>query len=404
MNTSISEDIKELIFEHGSVVIPGLGAFSSGYKSATIDSIQGQLSPPSLEITFDPNKIINDGVLLDYLKRKYQISTQDAQSRIDTFNENALQTFKNHEILVITDVGRLYKDYTDKIRFLPETTNFNQETFGLPAVQFYPVSRSKPEVTVPTTSAEILEKPIPQAAFVAEPVAATQQVFSEPIVAEMPFPESVDNVSSPLIPERPFNLNLPFDIKKIIPALAAAMVLILAFSIYLFNRNDKETPKSNRAEKAKIAEKPVTPETPKPEDDFVQIAPTSPSFNTATNPSAGEPPKEIASEKYYEDTKNPVKNADVLANTEGVVKATTPPVTNETNALKATIIIGGFGNKNNVNRLKSWIKKNNYGLYERKSGGLTVVGAEVSYKDKKELSRILKNFRSRYGDEVELMK
>jgi hypothetical protein len=33
-----------------------------------------------------------------------------------------------------------------------------------------------------------------------------------------------------------------------------------------------------------------------------------------------------------------------------------------------------------------------------------VVGAEINYKDKKDLSAILKRFRSRYGDGVELMK
>ncbi len=396
MNPSISDDIKEVIFQNGSVVIPGLGAFTSSYKSATVDMIQGQMSPPSLEISYDPNLIINDGVLLDFIKKKYQITTQEAQSRIDAFTEFAVNTFKNHEILVITDVGRLYKDYTDKIRYLPENTNFNQDTFGLPAVQFYPVSRSKPEVIVPQTNGAETVKP---------PVATpAQTLFSEPVTKQQPFLESVDNISTPLIPERSTPFDFPFDIKKMIPGIAAALVVIMAFCVYLFTKSDNGTAKTARQAKVKPIDKPVPapPKVePKQEEDFVQIAPLVSTPPPPANDKGAKTskPQDIASEKYYEDTKSKSKNSENLTITEGVNKSVAPDAQNQ-----ATIIIGGFANKSNINRLKSWIKSNNYGLYERKSGGLTVVGAEINYKDKKELSAILKRFRSRYGDEVELMK
>lgn len=406
MATTISEDIKELIFEHGSIVIPGLGAFSSIYKSATIDSVQGQLSPPALEISFDPNKIINDGVLLDYIKRKHQLSTQEAQGRIDDFNATVEETFKNHEILIIHEVGRLYKDYTHKIRFLPENTNFNKDTFGLPQVQFYPVSRAKtppivqqqPPTPPPPPVVVNEEKEEMPSIFMQSVVTPPQPEYSEPTLKTTnPFPESADDISTPLIPERPFNLDLPFDLKKLIPALATALVIILAFSIYLFNKEGKEAYRPPLQDKPKIAERPQA-QPPKPQEDFVQVAPL---VTPSTTPQANEEkkPQDIASEKSYEDSKNKVKEPEVLANTEGGIKAT---VIQETKASKATIIIGGFGDKNNINRHRTWIKNNGYGYYERQSGSLTVIGAVVPYKDKKELSQILSKFKAKYGNEVEI--
>ena len=98
MEIKIAEDIKELIYEHGSVVVPGLGSFSGDYKSAAIDNVQGQLAPPALDIVFNPNNVLNDGVLLDFIKNKYHVLMHEAQKAIDTFTEEVVQTFKKLQL------------------------------------------------------------------------------------------------------------------------------------------------------------------------------------------------------------------------------------------------------------------------------------------------------------------
>ena len=70
---------------------------------------------------------------------------------------------------------------------------------------------------------------------------------------------------------------------------------------------------------------------------------------------------------------------------------------------KSTIIIGGFANKSNIKRLKTWITENVYGVYGKKTGSLTVVGAEVSFENSQDLEVILKRIRARYGEEVEVL-
>lgn len=374
MEIRIAEDIKELIYDHGSVVIPGLGSFSGDYKSASIDNVLGQLAPPALDIVFNPNNVLNDGVLLDYTKNKYHVLTLEAQKAIDTFTEDVVQTFKKHEIVVIPDVGRLYRDYSDKVRFLPENTNFNTDTFGLPTVQFYPVSRNKPDPIVEKT----------------ETVVAAQTVHSEATVAKpFAFPESSDNISTPLIPEYPFDLNLPFDIRKFMPALAVALLFILVFTIYLFNKSDSNAVIDRQ--KLKVNEKPS-----KVENNVGNGGkqPTQPTPSTQ-NPSN---PQDIASDKSFKNNPtvtNPPVNSE---NSIGTVAA------KEKSQNQAVLIVGGFSNKNNIKRLKTWISNNGYGIYERKSGGLTVIGAEVNYNTKKDLNKILTRFRNRFGDEVEVMR
>lgn len=374
MEIRIAEDIKELIYDHGSVVIPGLGSFSGDYKSASIDNVLGQLAPPALDIVFNPNNVLNDGVLLDYTKNKYHVLTHEAQKAIDTFTEDVVQTFKKHEIVVIPDVGRLYRDYSDKVRFLPENTNFNTDTFGLPTVQFYPVSRNKPDPVVEKT----------------ETVVAAQTVHSEAAVAKpFAFPESSDNISTPLIPEYPFDLNLPFDIRKFMPALAVALLFILVFTIYLFNKSDSNAVIDRQ--KLKVNEKPS-----KVENNVGNAGkqPTQPTPSTQ-NPSN---PQDIASDRFFKNNPtvtNPPVNSE---NSIGTVAA------KEKSQNQAVLIVGGFSNKNNIKRLKTWISNNRYGIYERKSGGLTVIGAEVNYNTKKDLNKILTRFRNRFGDEVEVMR
>ena len=374
MEIRIAEDIKELIYDHGLVVIPGLGSFSGEYKSASIDNVLGQLAPPALDIVFNPNNVLNDGVLLDYTKNKYHVLTLEAQKAIDTFTEDVVQTFKKHEIVVIPDVGRLYRDYSDKVRFLPENTNFNTDTFGLPTVQFYPVSRNKPDPVVEKTKT----------------VVAAQTVHSEATVAKpFAFPESSDNISTPLIPEYPFDLNLPFDIRKFMPALAVALLFILVFTIYLFNKSDSNAVIDRQ--KLKENEKPSKVENNVGNGGKQPTQPTPSTQNPSKLP-------DIASDKSFKNNPtvtNPPVNSE---NSIGTV------ATKEKPQNQAVLIVGGFSNKNNIKRLKTWISNNGYGIYERKSGGLTVIGAEVNYNTKKDLNKILTRFRNRFGDEVEVMR
>jgi hypothetical protein len=357
MNIHLDEDIKEMLYEGGSVVIPGLGAFRGGYKSAYIDGIQGHLAPPSLEIIFDPNTVINDGVFVDFLRKKYQISIQEAQTAIEDFKEKAFSTFDKHELIVIPQVGRLYRDFNKKVQFLPDSTNFNTDTFGLPTAQFHPVSRTYTEKT-----------------------AAVEAIMNEtppPPITNQAFPESSDNIPYPTLTEEEPNEGKSGQWRKFMPGLTIAVLVIMTFSIYMHNQNKEKL--NPEAEKAKVN---VSPQ--KPAEDAPATSNNPPIASTPPTPQAEK--TTIANEKMVE--KSPV--------TEGSNSTLTPP-TPVVKSNKVRIICGAFGDINNINRHKKWFAANGYGVYEKPNGAITILGAEVSYSDKQDLRRIVGRLQERFG-------
>lgn len=156
MNIDITPYIKELLFENNSLVIPGFGALTLTYSPSTIDHVQGLLNPPSKSINFDKNLVVNDGKLVNIIQEKHQVSTEEANQQIAKFVNIMKDQLDRREMINIVNVGRLYKDFENNIQFIPDSTNFNKEAFGLPTVNFYPILRNKvtPETIVPTGSAK----------------------------------------------------------------------------------------------------------------------------------------------------------------------------------------------------------------------------------------------------------
>lgn len=143
MNIDITPYIKELLFENNSLVIPGFGALTLKYSPSTIDHVQGLLNPPTKSINFDGNLVVNDGKLVDIIQQKHQVSTEEAHRQIAKFVSIVKDQLDRREMVNIAGVGRLYKDFENKIQFIPDSTNFNKEAFGLPTVNFYPILRDK---------------------------------------------------------------------------------------------------------------------------------------------------------------------------------------------------------------------------------------------------------------------
>lgn len=142
MQVDVSAHIAELLYENESVAVPGLGGFVTNYKPAAIDQVQGKIHPPSKDLIFNKNLVGNDGLLVNYIKRKHDLPFSDAQTTVENYVAEIKEAIDRREIVLFPGIGRLYKDYENNLQFLPDNTNFNTESFGLPTVQFYPVVRS----------------------------------------------------------------------------------------------------------------------------------------------------------------------------------------------------------------------------------------------------------------------
>lgn len=146
MQIDIPAHIEKLLFLHNSLIIPGFGGFTATVAPAKADFSGGTVTPPSKILTFSENLVVDDGRLTQDIANTHGITTEEAQQVVASFVEKMQVLLNQREIVTLPNIGRLYKNYMQKIQFLPDATNFNAASYGLPPLQFSPLSRSR-EVT-----------------------------------------------------------------------------------------------------------------------------------------------------------------------------------------------------------------------------------------------------------------
>lgn len=183
MQIDIPAHIEKLLFLHDSLTIPAFGTFTATKTPALADYAGGTVTPPSKSLTFSENLSIDDGILINDIAVTHSISTEEARKAVTEYVEKMQGLLGQREIVTLPNVGRLYKNYVQKIQFLPDTTNFNPESFGLPPLQFSPLARSREVENAPEPPA------MPKIASTPPPApAAPATVISAPTPAAPPPP------------------------------------------------------------------------------------------------------------------------------------------------------------------------------------------------------------------------
>ena len=149
MQIDIPAHIEKLLFLHDTLVIPGFGGFTATIASAKADFTGGTVTPPSKILTFSENLTVDDGRLIQDIANTHGVSTEEARTVVTDFVGKMQALLNQREIVTLPNIGRLYKNYMQKIQFLPDATNFNAAAYGLPPLQFSPLGRSR-EVTEPS--------------------------------------------------------------------------------------------------------------------------------------------------------------------------------------------------------------------------------------------------------------
>lgn len=128
----IAKYIGDLIYDYECVVIPGLGGFISTEKSATVDPITNQFTPPFKDVHFNIHLKANDGLLVDYVARNEGISFKNAKSRVDKFVLICHKALKEGKRINFSKIGYIYSDKQQNIVFKQDkTVNYNADAFGL---------------------------------------------------------------------------------------------------------------------------------------------------------------------------------------------------------------------------------------------------------------------------------
>ncbi len=137
------EYISDLLYLHDCVIIPRFGGFICNYKSAYIDETSGLICPPTKEILFNRNLTHNDGLLVNWIANKENISFEKATSQLLLFSEELKIKLNQRQQVVFGEIGVFSTDRRFNIIFEAGKQNFYAGTFGMEPLKIAPLPSGK---------------------------------------------------------------------------------------------------------------------------------------------------------------------------------------------------------------------------------------------------------------------
>ena len=133
----VNKYIKEILKYEENVIIQGLGAFITKYKTAEITDKQGKITPPTKTILFDDKIKMDNGRLLNFIKKTERFQEEEIRNAITEFANRTLQKLDAGEHVRIDELGYLYKDKAYKIQFVQDASeNILLDTYGMEDIEW----------------------------------------------------------------------------------------------------------------------------------------------------------------------------------------------------------------------------------------------------------------------------
>lgn len=390
MQIDIAAHIEKLLFEHETLIIPAFGGFTATRAAAAVDFVGGTVAPPAKSLAFNENLTVDDGILVHDVAHAHGIGNDEARTAIQQFVDSTKDALSRREIVTFAGIGRLYKNYAQKIQFLPDTTNFNTESYGLPPLQFSPLARAREGAeAVPSASAS-------SAATQPPPAAAPPP---QPKPAPAPQPTNASKPPSP--PPIVERTQATSPMRSMTTFIVALLVFALAVSLYLMKRNRD----ARAAAQESVVETPAT-QTPAPSS----VLPT-PGNLIAEAERAAETEKSTAAkptpgiEKEADDTADEVEEAAAkrAQATENQAKrpataAEDEPVSNPADGKRCVLVIGTYQKKENATKLLDKLKAAGWDTYYRLQKGHQV-GVEFQYRTMTDIQEKIKQLQADTGED-----
>jgi len=140
MKRDITLYIKELLFGHDCVIVPGFGAFIGNYSHARVDHNEGLFYPPVKKITFNRHLVNNDGLLIGHISSKEGIGYGEAREITSAFAEELRNRINRGEKVQLENIGAFYNNRDGVLIFEPDPeANYLLSSFGLTSFHRAPV-------------------------------------------------------------------------------------------------------------------------------------------------------------------------------------------------------------------------------------------------------------------------
>jgi nucleoid DNA-binding protein len=136
----ITAFIRELLFGHDCVIVPGFGGFIGNYAPAHIDKNSGTFYPPVKQISFNKNLNHNDGLLVGKISGSLKINYGDARNSVGEFVVEINKKLERGENIVFDNIGSFVNNQEGNIQFEPDrNVNYHLDSYGLEPFHFLPL-------------------------------------------------------------------------------------------------------------------------------------------------------------------------------------------------------------------------------------------------------------------------
>lgn len=135
LQNDIAKYIGALLYEYSTIIIPDLGMFSTHWKSATVDSVKGVITPPAKIVSFNERIKVNDGLMAGHISRVEKIPLQVAEESLKDWVAAANARLAAGDAIQLEGIGYLKRQDGVTQFTLAENANFAVDTFGLTAVK-----------------------------------------------------------------------------------------------------------------------------------------------------------------------------------------------------------------------------------------------------------------------------
>jgi len=131
--------IRELLFVHDCVILPGFGGIIGNFYPARFDEKSGTFYPPVKQISFNRNLNHNDGLLISKISRSTGVNYGDARRLVEEFVKELIGKLSKGEKVMFDHVGTFAYNHENNVMFEPQADiNYHAGSFGLESFQWFP--------------------------------------------------------------------------------------------------------------------------------------------------------------------------------------------------------------------------------------------------------------------------
>ena len=167
----LAKMVKEVIMDHDSVTLPGVGCFVTEVVPASFTDKGYTIHPPYRRLFFSPRQG-EDTLLVSLYARSNNISEEDATRILVEFLSEMKEVLKVRKTIVFPGLGRLRATRENHFFFVAdEDLDIYPAGFGLESLSLKTHEETKEEVAEAVSNlADMLEAPAPEPVIEPEPV------------------------------------------------------------------------------------------------------------------------------------------------------------------------------------------------------------------------------------------